>query len=268
MNKGLQCPLPSHKDYEFFGSFGLVGTVPSFPPDFNTDAGLGMPDQNADGQPFGCTNYSQADLATDLTSTPRIPAMLEDVTHANASGGYSIRESMDAARKLGWFKWYFNLQQYDPLDWFDTIRYAQLIASGTGESRSVSIGTPWFPSWEQAALTKQPVLPMPTPEEITAIAKNSNAFGWHNWDCKGWTPVNGSPMLRCKSWQGTRVGTAGWLYVPREVVNVVMSLKYTVAYVPTMVDTPVIARVSLPLLQYFMSFIRNAYHYYASAMAL
>src|SRR5436190_22775353 len=35
---------------------------------------------------------------------------------------------------------------------------------------------------------------------------------------------------RNKSWQGTTVGDNGWLYFSREVVNVVMSIKGTVAY--------------------------------------
>lgn len=252
MKNGLRRPKLKHKDYDFIRSFGAA-TVPSFPPEYDTDvSNYGFPDQNADGQPFACTNYTQAALATDLTGIRRNPADLEAITHANQRGGYDIRDSLDAARKLGWFKWYFNIQAYAPLDYFDAIRYAQLI--GAPEARSVTVGTPWFPSWEAAIQRGEKTLPMPLPEELVAISRNSNAYGWHNWEVTGWASFNGIPMLKGKSWQGP---IRDPFYIPREVVNVVMALKYTVAYTPTMLDAPNRVRISLPLLEWLKSFIRN-----------
>jgi hypothetical protein len=255
IENGCAVPTLKHTDYDFHRSFGTVGDLPTFPPEYNTDSGLGMPDQNADGQPYGCTNYSQASLATDLTGKRHDPEQLESLTHANQRGGYNIRDSLDAARKLGWFGWYFNIQAYAPLDAFDAMRYAQLV--GFPEIRSITVGTPWFPSWETAALRREAVMPMPTFQELEAIRANPNAFGWHNHKLAGWKQVNGQPMFKDKSWQGTNVGDNGWLYFPRDVINVVMSLKWTVAYTPTMLITPTFARISLPLIDYIRSFVRN-----------
>jgi hypothetical protein len=257
MKPNLCVPTIKHTDLDYFGSFGAPTQPPVFPTEYDTDAGLGMPDQAVEGEPNGCTNYAQADLSTDLTSIPKRPADLEAITHANARGGYNIRDSLDAARKLGWFNWYFNIQAYAPLDWFDAIRYAQLMGVANNEKRSVTIGTPWFPSWEVAAIKGQHILPMPTPEEIQNIVHNPSSYGWHNWDSKGWKSLNGVLVLSCKSWQGKRVGDEGWLYVPREVINVIMSLESTVAYTPTMLDAPVNVRIALPIFKFIMSFNRN-----------
>lgn len=253
MNHGLRRPRLKHTDYDFHRTFGTVGQAPTFPLEFNTDAGYPVPDQNREGQPDGCTNYSQAALSTDLTKRFHNPFDLEAVTHANQLGGFDIRDSMDAARKLGWFKAYFNVQAYEPLDWYDALRYSQLMGVRNNELRSLSIGTPWFPSWEQALLKGATTVPMPTPEEITAITHNSNAYGWHNWNGKGWNALG----LRGESHQGSAVGVNGIIIFPREVINVVMSLKYSVAYTPTLVDIPTPYHISLPLLDWLLSFVRN-----------
>lgn len=59
---GTRPRLRSKKDYSYERTFG---TTLVFPDNYNTDAGLTMPDQNADGFPMGCTGYTQADIATD-----------------------------------------------------------------------------------------------------------------------------------------------------------------------------------------------------------
>lgn len=261
------CPAPTlkHKDLDLHRSFGTVGDRPVFPAEFNTDAGLfGNPSQSAEGQPFGCTNYSQSALSTDLTGTKRDPAQLEIVTRANARGGLSVRESLDIARKQGLFRWYYNIQAYAPLDQFDALRYAQLMGVNLKEFRSISLGWPWFDSWQNAIAKGQFVMPMPTPEEIVAITKSSDAFGWHNWECTGWKSVYGSTVLKCKSWQGPGIGEGGVIYFPREVVNVVQSLKYSVAYTPTMLEAPSKLRIPLGIFDTLISLIRNfplSWHY-------
>ena len=281
MNHGLTRPTLKHKDLDFAKSFGTIGVTPAFPPEFNTDAGFGMPNQNAEGQPNGCTNYAQAEIANDLTGKKHNPVDLEEVTHANARGGYDIRDSLDAARKIGWFKWYFNIQSYN-LDWFDSIRYAQLMGVQARELRTVTCGLPWFPSWEAAIqgniVTKNPdgsyttsgggvksiVMPMPTQDELDAVKAGTNHFGWHDSVLNGWKTINGVLVLRDKSFQGPTIGDGGYIYFPREVINVVMNIKWAVAYTGTMLDAPNNARISLPLFDWLKSFIRNfplAWHY-------
>jgi len=263
MIRGLKRPNLKRTDYDLHPTFGTLASVPTFPPTYDTGGqGFGLRDQNADGQPFGCTNYSQAELATDLTGIVRKPLDLEAATQANARGGYHIRDSLDAARKLGWFKWYFQINPTSVLDYFDAIRYAQLMGAPNHERRTVTLGTPWFASWQTAINAGKRIMPMPTPDELSAIARNVNAYGWHNWVIDGWAPYSGVVTLRAKSWQGQRDP----IYFPREVINVVMALKYTVAYTPTMLDAPNhVRRISLPLFDLLMSFIKGlpVIRYYA-----
>src|SRR5712664_1369790 len=110
MKHGARPLKPDHRDYDFHKSFGSI--APSkFADSYSTDAKLNMPDQNADGLPYGCTDYSQAELGDDIVRQYAYdPRQLEAVTHANALGGIDIRTSLKAALNLGWITAYFNVQ--------------------------------------------------------------------------------------------------------------------------------------------------------------
>lgn len=96
-----------HRDWDFSKTFAGVATVP-FPPAYNTDAGLTMPNQDTVNNlfnppvpalPFGCTDYTTSEVATDLNDASFIaqienPMAIEDETHANALGGGDIRTSL------------------------------------------------------------------------------------------------------------------------------------------------------------------------------
>lgn len=253
-----------HRDYDFLKSHKLGGidfSQGDFKDEYFADAGLTMPNQGAIDTEFspptpiedyGCTNFAQADLATDLTKTIHNPNDIEAITHANAKGGLDIRESLDAARELGWFKQYFNIKTNGRVDPFDAFRVSQMMGIDAGESRSITWGTPWFPSWEKAAQAGQSIMPMPTEMEIYT----ANALPWHDSKLDGWTNINGRLVYRNKSWQGNMIGDRGFLYFPREVINMVMTIRGTVGYMGTLQYVEP-ERIDTTTIEWLISAIRN-----------
>ena len=267
MKSGTRKTKQSHRDYDFllshrFGS--LTPTEADIPDQYFADAGLTVPDQETEDfdfyppvppMPFGCTNEAQADVTTDLTKTKHSPSDLEAVTHANTLGGYDIRKSMDTARSLGWFKSYFNVTNSGITDHFDAFRIAQVMGVAANENRAISFGTPWFSSWEQAALKGQYIMPMPTDDEL----KNVNTMPWHNSVLDGWHSVNGVLVYRDKSWQGNQIGQGGFIAFPREVINTVMGISGTVAFIPTLVAVQSPITVSLSVIPLILSVLRSIF---------
>lgn len=253
MHHGARPLKPDHRDYDLHKSFGSVAPA-SFPAEYLTDAKLNMPDQNADGLPYGCTDYAQAELADDIVRQLAYSArQLEAVTHASALGGLDIRSSLKAAKALAWITAFFNVQATRDLDFFDAIRLAML--SGAPEMRSVSWGCPWFSEWEQAAY------PVDNRSGIMPNLKSLSISGipWHNSAFVGWTTINGVSYLINKSWQGTHVGVGGYLYFPREVVNNVMRISGTCAFTATNIplDPQDIRTISISTVQWVASLLRN-----------
>ncbi len=264
MNHGARPTCLSHTDYDFFKNhkFG-VAVKPTIPNEYFADAGLLNPNQEITDteftpptppMPFGCTNFAQAGLATDLTKQIHNPNDLEAVTHANARGGIDIRESLDGAVKLGWIKSYFNVRPTGMYDWFESMQLSQVVGLAAGENRSLSVGYPWFSSWEQAALAGTKIMPMPTDTELAAIRKDSNAFPWHNPKDDGFTSINGRLVYRCFSWQGNIVDPVNF---PREVINMVMTIPGTVAYTASNLQMNNPLPIDLSTIQWILSFCRN-----------
>lgn len=236
-------------DKDYIRSFHpqiYAGTAlaPEFPTEYLTDHTEWLPNQDADGQPNGCTNYAQAKISRILGNADAEPAQLEAITHANANGGFGILASIDAAiNSLGWFKWRYLIQTTGSLDFFDTCRLAQV--SGIPELRSISCGSPWFLSWENAVQAGQKILPMPTAAELAQAHSRPISLPWHDYDADGWsqnfTVAPGQLLYRIDSWQGD----LDYLYMPRDVMNVVFDLYGTVQVVPTNMDV-LPARIPLP----------------------
>lgn len=249
-----------------------------------------MPDQNEENDFFtppvpalvdGCTDYTQSELSTDLSNggTVRNPIDLDNVTHANALGGFDIRRSFLAAVGIGFFSAFFNIKAYAPLDYFDTFRFAQL--SGAIEKRSISWGTPWFPSWENACnpnINPSAIMPMPTADEMATAMKEAGSFGsyhkikhkvmrllgstvpfigWHNHKLDGWTTPTGVPLYRDKSLQGNTIGVKGFIFFTREVINTVMTIPGTVAFTGTLMGISNPVPVSTTFIQWIVSIMRN-----------
>lgn len=256
IKNGTRPTKPRHLNRDYLKSFHpqiYAGTQapPVFPAEFLTDDGSWMPNQNADGLPEGCTDYAQSNLAKNLGESVT-PQELEAVTHANASGGYSIQMSLDAARKLGWFTYTYQIAATGPLDYFDTFRLAQ--SSGLPEKRSISWGTPWFSSWEQAAMQGIKIMPMPTPQELAQAQSNPGSLPWHNSMLDGWTQENGVLAYRDKSWQGAPVD---YLYFTRDVINTIMTLNGTAAFTATNMVPNSVQTIDLSFIDKWLSYIRT-----------
>lgn len=221
--------------------------APQFPAEFLTDTTNWFPDQNAEGQPEGCTNYAQTMLARIQGISPTIatPQAAEAVTHANASGGLGILNSIDIIiSKLGWFKGRFIIQATGGLSYFQASKLAQV--SGLPELRPISTGTPWFESWEKTALAGTKLMPMPTAAELLQVHNKPNSLPWHDYVRDGWSPnfpnYLGQTLYRLKSWQGP----VDFLYLDEATINVVMDLYGTVDAVVTQNGTQLVSFVSLP----------------------
>lgn len=242
-------PTPvDHRDFSH-KSFGAI-SVP-FPASYNTDAGLWMPNQNIDNPtfnipalPFGCTDYTQADVANDEVGQLEYdPLILDNKTNANASGGTDVRTALKAAVSLGWITGYFNIEAIGQ-DMFDAVRDAMV--SGGTEKRSVSVGSKWFPEFEMVNATG--ILPMPD--------FNGTGFTWHNYAIKGWKMINDQPYLVVKSWQGSSYGDSGWCYMSRTLFNELMSISGSVAFTTTKGVLPPISTISLSWLKWLISYAR------------
>lgn len=265
INHGTRPVRINHKDFDFLKSHRLGAITASdtqFADQFFADAGLTMPNQEMEDTEFtpavppipeGCTDEAQADIATDLTKTIHNPNDLEIITRANADGGCEMQTSLDAAVSLGWFKQYFKIVASGALDYFDSFRLAQLMGVNVGENRSITWCTPWFPSWEAAALAGKSVMPSPTIAELASIA----TMPWHNSKLDGWTSVNGGWVYRDKSWQGNQVGDKGFLYFPRDVINLVMGITGTAAFTPT--NNPILnpQTISVTPFEWILSVAQN-----------
>lgn len=253
MQQGARPTRVSKKDWDFHKSFGTVSVA--FPTEYFTDAGVWMPNQDigfpsvlpqVPPLPFGCTDYTQTDLAIDLVgSLIYSPETIEQVTNANANQGGDIRTSLLAAVKLGWFTGFFNIQPHQ-LDYFDSIRLAMV--SGGGEKRSVSIGTPWYPVFEQ--VQGDGIL------QIPSNLKDPN-LTWHNWAIKGWKIIGDQPYLIGKSWQGPGYGDKGFCYFSRPLINTLMNVPGSVAYTATKGVLPPITAISPAFFTWLVSNIKS-----------
>ena len=265
MKSGTRPTRIDHRDYDLIKSHRLYGATTEdaqFADEYFADAGLIMDNQEVTDTEFqpptppmpeGCTDFSTAGITTNLTKQIHNPNDIEAVTHANAQGGYDIRSSLLAGRGIGWFRQFFNIKTNGVLDWFDTFRLAQLSGVCAGEIRSISWGTPWFPTWEQAANSGSYVMPMPTHDELS----NFKSMPWHNSILDGWHTFNGVLVYRNESHQGNLIGDRGFIAFPREVINTVMSLPGTVAFTPS--NTPILNPVTITVsnLQWILSVMQN-----------
>lgn len=267
MQSGLKPNTIDHRDYDFFKTFGAVSSLEiNLPNEYIVESGW-KPDQRLyetvfgnQPQPFGCTNYTTCDLCAAQDGILYNPAFTENFTHANANGGATVRDSLLSAIKFGTQgidniirkrTAFYNIQKYQQLDWFDSIRYSMLPT--IGEKRTVSWGTPWYTEWENAGNTLNGIVP-----EVNNY--NKSVQSWHNSEFVGWKTIAGVPYLINKSWQGTNFGDSGYLYFPREVVNAVMEVKGTCAYtVSKIVPGSGFKMIDTTLMEWAHSIIRNIF---------
>ena len=240
--------VPRRKFHRNFGSTSVDSI-----PDFNLDAGLWTPDQNADKAPTECVGYTRSEILTDKFKKIQSPDFgyaaalwlegngpsdsgvdfhlgLEsavvvgsiDIDQSPISAAKNgelfvsdINNYPDSLRKLA----LANSQNgvYDVLgngDAFDSI----LSALYTGKV-GVSIGTPWFQQWEQATTSGM----LPPVNDLSKV----DSLPWHNWVIKGKKTVNGISFLVAKTHQGKGYGDNGFTLYDRDTINRVLSIPGT-----------------------------------------
>lgn len=266
MISGIPVPKIDHRDFDFHATFGTVGFSQNVP-EYNADAGLTMPNQNAadasytppaPALPSGCTDYACVELCTDEDGVLYSPMLMENLTHASALGGADVRAALGVASRVFNKGSYFAIRASRDFDMFDAIRLAMF--STQDEKRSVSIGIPWYPAFE--GTVKEPdgsytakaltggILTMPWTLDITGL-------GWHNAKIAGWKTINGVMYLTVKSWQGRDYGDGGWCYMSREICNAVFSVSGTCAFTLAKQPSYGVQTVVLPWFQTFISLVRN-----------
>lgn len=252
MKSGLKPTPHDYRDYDLLKTKKLGG-IPAFPENYCTDVGLWTPNQNADEQYFGCTNYTQTDLLIDEDRKLYNPMELENITHANANGGSDLRTSFQAVVKLHadhptFFAVRPDIDRGGVIDWFDAMRVAMII--GKPENRAVSVGTPWFPEFSH-----------PIEGIIYAFLNWAlNRASWHNWAVKGWKTINGETYLICKPWLGNKYGDKGFSYFNRADFNRLMSINGTAAFtLDKLMPGEVPERVSSNVAQLLVSFFTNLF---------
>lgn len=256
---GAQPTRIDHRDFDFHRTFGT--TIVALPPEYNCDAGLTMPNQdlpnpmfNISALPFGCTDYTTTELCGDEDKVAYNPGYTESKTLANASQGGDIRKSLnssivwgvqtstettDAQAATHRRGQYFNVQA--TIDYFDGIR--STLWANQANKRSVSIGTPWFPNWEQ---TNNGIISAPFSYDATGL-------GWHNWKICGWKTINGVVYLVGKTWQGPDYGDNGWAYFPRDVINAVMAIKGSAAFTLAQATPGSVINIQVTMIQWLIS---------------
>lgn len=278
IQNGLTKAPTDHRDYDLHKTFGSTSyDTKGLPNTFDVDAGLTMPDQNAEGLPMGCTGYSQADLCNNEDATIYDPA---DIYLNTPPGGRilgrEIRKSMAVLLSRGprtvtggqgpKRTAFFNVRATGFLDWYDAIRVAMWVTQD--EKRAVSVALPWFPEFEGIITNPDGSTSLQSMESgilpIPAKLSWSNASG-HNAVISGWTDKNtkgelirgGEVFLRVKSWQGRTYGDQGWCYMSRALVNALLNMPYTEAMTVTKLPAGSVQRVDLNMVERLVSFMTN-----------
>lgn len=208
-------PVERRKTNYSTRTFGA--TVANYVP-FSLDAFNDFPNQNQDGEPQGCTWYTQNQLVQDHDKTVHDRHVIRDATlsvEGQTDGPCAVTDSLAAAKESYDLGPYFQLEEHGQ-DWFDSC-----IAVMQATGRTFSIASPWFPAFEAPMFGVMPeVFP----------AKWQQGVSGHNHKIYGLAIVNNEPVLVGKSWQGLGFGDNGKHYWTRRAFNALMDIQGTGAF--------------------------------------
>lgn len=226
-------------------------------PDFNLDAGIWNPSQDADNKPTECTAYYVADTFTDILRSQCVPGFtfgattfVENVNPTTA--GADPLSALQSSVIAGVITSQYNAQpQTEIMDanwdnWAEYQRTAALRNTAvdvhsalgfmdafnsiistmwTGQV-AVALCTPFYHEWLD--IGSDGIMPMP--HNVDDVA----GLPYHCWSAKGQKTINGKTYIIGKTWQGTSFADNGFSYISQEVLNPVLSLSGTGALVLVM----------------------------------
>jgi len=240
--------------------------------EYNFDAGLTMPNQMADGRPYGCTGYTQTDCKTDQDKTLYNAGYTYEKTSYMeghpADQGCDIRTSVKSLRVYGALPTTskgdtsyldieaakhksgqsFNVDKAQGRDWFDSFRIALRRQKEQGTNDSISVGTIWAFGWSADGV-------IDTKDFI--YSGRPFDYLWHNYKVCGEKTINGEPMLIIKAWLGKEVGDHGWLYIGRENWNKIFDIYGTIGLITAEAGPNDIYTIKLDMLQTVLVYLNR-----------
>lgn len=240
---------PKDKRFQFHKHFGIAI---NFPDEFDADANLTMPDQDADNRPTACTAYTITDIGTDqdqilysvdyqFMKTLEVQNQPPDADGADGRTAFKVacsfgllpKDKEPAEISMNSQEWAANQDNWDlaldveakknlkpaylPIapvpDYFDGIRSAFIL--GEKEHRTVGIATQWSPDFEDKDYLKY--------HSNTLTDNPKNKYWGHMYKVNGWKLIYGQPYLKLKTWQGKGYGDGGIVYMSRTGVNKLLS---------------------------------------------
>lgn len=249
------------RDYSMHRTFGTVSPI-DIPVEYNIDAGLTMPDQNAEGNPYECTGYTTCDLGTDQDGVIYSPEYTYMKTLymqglPPTTRGSDIRPSLKSASIYGLLP-KENVPEIlagkgedftaDQSVWpasLDAIAGKLEHRKGAYFNVYLDGGVrDWFHAFQSAMWINRadkrgisvgiPWLWLSAPQgfltEDFVYNGNPNSVGWHNIAIKGWTAIGGVSYLIGKPWCGKNYGDKGFVYISRGCINKVMEIGGSAAF--------------------------------------
>lgn len=255
--KPITRTLPRMFHERFPEAAGLAGI-----PDFNTDAGLWMPDQDQDGAPSECTGYWNADAATDifkklfspdwhyamtlwlegeipneLGADPdvamQVGVLLGFLTSVSEGGAPFNAKSVGELYAANWRNWgsvpssvaapFAQNGVLDALGNGDPL--SSIIAASYTAKMPVSCTTPWYMEWNEST-PPSGVMPMPASPSLLTVP-GYGQIPYHNYAIKGQKTINGQVYGIVKAWNGANFGDHGFGYIGQDVAQAVFTQPQT-----------------------------------------
>lgn len=252
IKKGSVRPVWKDVHDKHFSPRIVFGSASPLPDDLDTDAGLTMPDQNADVRPSACTAYCTTDSATDdsrvtYSKAYNLMKTFEVENISPASNGADARIATKIGSSFGFLpstleptditngdqtyaatpkNWPLELDKqatihrvpaYSPITaslGYDMFDLVR-IAMCTNGKRSAMLAIQWSPSFELVGIDG--VL-SESPTDLY-WGHDCKAAGFTTKNSKGELIRNGEVFLRIKSWQGPNYGDKGYVYMSRVLAN-------------------------------------------------
>lgn len=259
------------RDFSFARTFGAINKdlIGKLPFDFSVDAGMWMPDQNAELNPYSCTGYAVCDIGTNQDKIVYQPkyAYMKNLFMQGLppeTNGSEIRPALKQPKVYGLLpieNTPENIKNSDedysanqgnwPVS-VDAIASKMEHKKGNYFNVYLDSGLDWYNSirsaiWVnkddmRAVLVGTPWLWNSAPNGILDENFNYDGdpyhYGWHAWNICGWTMLNtkgafirnGEIFLKGKPWAGKNYGDEGFVYLSPRCINRLMEIRGCAAF--------------------------------------